>query len=347
MFFVISGVFPDRQRIISGETASEGMSQRSSLYLHPQQREQIRHLASGFLWRSELPTWLLIITIYAGWFTTLAFWQTLGLLPATLLLIGFTAWYMSLQHELIHGHPTRFAWLNQLFGTLPLAVWYPYGLYRDSHLAHHRHHSLTHPVDDPESYYFTDESWARFSPWQKRLIRARNTFAGRLMLAPLLDILQTLGSAAAAFRHLHLRAMTMWLVHALLLVVLFAWMTHVGFSPVWFVLAVSYPALALTKVRSFFEHRAADDPLARSVINEAGLFWRILFLNLNYHSVHHDLPGVPWYGLKAIYQQNREAYRQRNHGFLVRGYGEWLRQFWGRPVDVTVHPGKQQGEGYE
>jgi hypothetical protein len=93
-----------------------------------------------------------------------------------------------------------------------------------------------------------------------------------------------------------------------------------------------------------FEHRAADDPLARSVINEAGLFWRVLFLNLNYHSVHHDLPGVPWYGLKAIYQQNREAYRQRNHGFLVRGYGEWLRQFWARPVDVTVHPGKQQGK---
>ncbi|WP_337036304.1 fatty acid desaturase [Enterobacter asburiae] len=323
------------------------MSQRSSLYLHPQQREQIRHLASGFLWRSELPTWLLIITIYAGWFATLTYWQTLGLLPATLLLIGFTAWYMSLQHELIHGHPTRFAWLNQLCGTLPLAVWYPYGLYRDSHLAHHRHHSLTHPVDDPESYYFTDESWARFSPWQKRTIRARNTFAGRLVLAPLLDILQTLGSAAAAFRHLHLRAMAMWLVHVLLLVALFAWMTRTGFSPVWFVLAVSYPALALTKVRSFFEHRAADDPLARSVINEAGLFWRVLFLNLNYHSVHHDLPGVPWYGLKAIYEQNREAYQQRNHGFLVRGYGEWLRQFWVRPVDVTVHPAKQQGEGYE
>ena len=172
-FFVISGVIPDRQRIISGETASEGMSKRSSLYLHPQQRNQIHRLASGFLWRSELPTWLLMFTIYAGWFATLAFWQTLGLLPATLLLIGFTAWYMSLQHELIHGHPTRFAWLNQLFGTLPLAVWYPYGLYRDSHLAHHRHHSLTHPVDDPESYYFTDESWARFSPWQKRTIRAR------------------------------------------------------------------------------------------------------------------------------------------------------------------------------
>ncbi|HFT0376741.1 TPA: fatty acid desaturase [Enterobacter mori] len=315
-----------------------------SHYLHPQQREHIHQLATRFLWRSELPTWLLIIAIYTGWFTTLAYWHTLGLLPATVLLIWFTAWYMSLQHELIHGHPTRFPRLNQLFGTLPLAVWYPYGLYRDSHLAHHHNDRLTVPVDDPESYYFTEQTWARFTPWQKRIIHARNTFLGRLLLAPLLDIVQTLGSAVAAFRQLRLRAMLMWLVHGALLAGLVVWMRHVGFSPVWFVLAVSYPALALTKVRSFLEHRAADDPLARSVINEAGIFWQVLFLNLNYHSVHHDLPGVPWYGLKALYQQNRAAYQQRNHGFVVKGYGQWLRQFWDKAVDVTVHPGIKREE---
>jgi len=202
------------------------MGKRHSLYLHEQQRNHIRRLAAGFLWRSELPTWLLIIMIYGGWFTTLALWQTLGLLPATLLLIWFTAWYMSLQHELIHGHPTRVAWFNQLFGILPLAVWYPYGLYRDSHLAHHRHHHLTVPVDDPESYYFTHESWARFSPWQKRIIHLRNTFVGRLLLAPLLDIVQTLGSAVAAICDLNVRAMVMWLIHGLLLAGLFAWMVH-------------------------------------------------------------------------------------------------------------------------
>lgn len=315
-----------------------------SHYLHPQQREHIHQLATRFLWRSELPTWLLIIAIYTGWFTTLAYWHTLGLLPATVLLIWFTAWYMSLQHELIHGHPTRFPRLNQLFGTLPLAVWYPYGLYRDSHLAHHRNDHLTVPVDDPESYYFTEQTWARFTPWQKRIIHVRNTFLGRLLLAPLLDIVQTLGRAVAAFRQRHLRAMLMWLVHGVLLAGLFVWMRHVGFSPVWFVLAVSYPALALTKVRSFLEHRAADDPLARSVINEAGIFWQVLFLNLNYHSVHHDLPGVPWYGLKALYQQNRAVYQQRNHGFVVKGYGQWLRQFWDKAVDVTVHPGIKREE---
>lgn len=132
------------------------MGKGSSYYLHEEQREAIRRLSQGWLWRSEFPTWMLIAGIYGGWFSTLIFWQSLGLIPSTLLLIGFTTWYLSLQHELIHGHPTRVAWFNQLLGTLPLAVWYPYGLYRDSHLAHHRHDHLTMPTDDPESYYFTD-----------------------------------------------------------------------------------------------------------------------------------------------------------------------------------------------
>ncbi len=288
-----------------------------------------------------------MMTIYGGWFATLANWQALGLYPATVLLIVFTAWYMSLQHELIHGHPTHFPRLNQLFGTLPLAVWYPYGLYRDSHLVHHRNDHLTVPMHDPESYYFSDESWAQFRPWQKRVIHLRNTFIGRLLLAPLIDIVQTLSSAVSAFRRVQIDAMLMWVTHLALLTMLLGWMSHLGFSPLWFVLAVSYPALALTKVRSFLEHRAADDPLARSVINEAGLFWRVLFLNLNYHSVHHDLPGVPWYVLKAIYLHSRDAYQQRNHGFLAKGYGEWLRHFWGKSVDVSVHPGINKGDCHE
>lgn len=323
------------------------MAKKTSLYLHPQQRDLIRQLSRSRLWRSELPTWLLIITIYGGWFATLIYWQTLGLLPATLLLIWFSAWYMSLQHELIHGHPTRWPRLNQLLGIMPLAVWYPYGLYRDSHLAHHDNHHLTLPVDDPESYYFTAESWRRFAPWQRRVIHLRNTFIGRLLLAPLLDIGQTLLSAWRAFRLRQKAAMAMWTTHGLLLAGLFTLMARVDFSPLYFVAVVSYPALALTKVRSFFEHRAADDPLARSVINEAGLPWRVLFLNLNYHSVHHDLPGVPWYGLRKLYLLEKEGYRQRNHGFLVRGYGEWLRRFLFRAVEVNTHPGVKQRGGAE
>ncbi|MFP3448827.1 fatty acid desaturase, partial [Pseudomonas sp. SIMBA_067] len=118
-------------------------------------------------------------------------------------------------------------------------------------------------------------------------------------------------------------AIAMWLLHGTLLALLFFWMARQGFSPLWYLLAVSYPALALTKVRSFYEHRAADDPLARSVNNEAAWPWRMLFLNLNYHSVHHDLPGVPWYGLRRLYLRDREHYYHRNHGFRVAGYRVW------------------------
>lgn len=314
------------------------MSEKTAVYLHDQQREAIRQLARSWLWRSELPTWLLIIAVYSGWFGTLAYWRTLGLLPATLLLIFFTAWYMSLQHELIHGHPTRYPWLNQLFGMLPLAVWYPYGLYRDSHLAHHRHHPLTLPDEDPETYYFSAARWQRFPRWQQRIIALRNTFAGRLLLAPLLDIAGVLAGIGRAFRQREKSKIAMWLTHGALLALLVAWLKACDFSVVWFLLAVSYPALGITKVRSFLEHRAAEEPQARSVINEAAWPWRLLFLNLNYHSVHHDLPGLPWYGLRTVYLLWRKEYQQRNHGFVVQGYREWLRRYLFTAVDVTAHP---------
>lgn len=316
-------------------------------YLSLQQRAWLKARARSWLWRSEFPTWLLIGVIYGGWFAVMLNAQTLGRLPATLLLIVFTGWYMSLQHELIHGHPTRWPRVNQLFGTLPLAVWYPYGLYRDSHLAHHRNHTLTEPDEDPETYYLSAARWAKLPRWQQQLIHLRNTFLGRLLLGPLLDVAATFGRMWQALRHGDRPAIAMWLLHGTLLALLFFWMARQGFSPLWYLLAVSYPALALTKVRSFYEHRAADDPLARSVNNEAAWPWRMLFLNLNYHSVHHDLPGVPWYGLRRLYLRDREHYYQRNHGFRVAGYRVWLRQFWVRPVGVNVHPGRSAEKTHE
>ncbi|POP47308.1 fatty acid desaturase [Superficieibacter electus] len=319
------------------------MRKHETAYLDQQQRALIRQWAGSWLWRSELPTWIIIVIIYGGWLMTLAHWKTLGLLPATALLIWFSSWYMSLQHELIHGHPTRYPRVNQLLGLMPLAIWYPYGLYRDSHLAHHDNHHLTVPPDDPESYYVTDASWRSFPPWRRKLIHMRNTFCGRLLLSPLLDIASTLNHAATAFRQRQSKAIAMWLGHGVLLLATFAWLSKCDFPLFWYVLAVSYPALALTKVRSFLEHRAAEDPLARSVITEAALPWRLLFLNLNYHSVHHDLPGVPWYGLRKVYLYESVRYQQRNGGFIVHGYGQWLRQFFLKPVNVNVHPGFEKG----
>ena len=130
----------------------------------------------------------------------------------------------------------------------------------------------------------------------------------------------------------------MWLIH-LSLLALVLWIAQLaGISAWWYLLAVSYPALGLAMVRSFYEHRAVDEPSARSIINEAAWPWRLLFLNLNYHLVHHDLPGLSWYGLRKAYLADRIEYQLRNHGFVVQGYSQWWRNYAWRSVEVTQHP---------
>lgn len=126
-------------------------TQSHSHYLHSAQRNWIRQLKRRWYWRLELPTWGIMAAVYGGWFGVAQYWQALGPWLGTPLLILLTTWYMSLQHELIHGHPTRWPRVNQLFGLLPLAVWYPYGLYRDSHIQHHRNEHLTNPHEIPKA----------------------------------------------------------------------------------------------------------------------------------------------------------------------------------------------------
>ncbi|WP_158784547.1 fatty acid desaturase [Pantoea sp. BAV 3049] len=307
-------------------------------YLNAQQRAAIKLRSSHWIWRSELPTWCVMACVYGGWFGLVAAWQWLGALSATPLMILVTAWYMSLQHELIHGHPTRWARVNQLLGQLPLAIWYPYRLYRDSHLQHHRNEHLTLPDYDPETYYYSAQQWQRYPRLFPLLAAVRNTLAGRVLLGPLLDIIGTAKDALSKMRNGDRREQLMWLNHAVLLAGVFYWLHLHGISTLWYLLAVGYPGLSLTKIRSFYEHRAEEHPEARSALNEAGPFWRLLFMNLNYHLVHHDLPGLPWYGLREVYLADREKYQQRSEGFVVNGYGTLLKAHLFTPVEVNVHP---------
>ena len=75
-------------------------------------------------------------------------------------------------------------------------------------------------------------------------------------------------------------------------------------------------------LRSFLEHQWDESPKARTAIVEASWFWRILYLNNNLHSVHHEHPALPWYELPREYEANREAYLSANGGYLLDGYRE-------------------------
>ena len=120
----------------------------------------------------EIPTLLLILATYGAWCAlTLAYgrWPLYVLAPLIALVLTL---HSSIQHEIVHGHPTRWRALNRLFAMVPLTLWLPYERYRHTHHVHHIDARLTDPLDDPESFYWRPEDWARLGPVARRAAAA-------------------------------------------------------------------------------------------------------------------------------------------------------------------------------
>lgn len=287
----------------------------------------------------ELPTWGLIAAVYGGWLALVVWHAAMPLwlwLPAA---AWIAAWHGSLQHELIHGHPTRSRRLNAALGWPPLALWLPYELYRDLHLRHHRDAWLTDPLEDPESFYLPPDLWARRSGLIRAAAWTLQTFAGRILLGPLVS---TLGFWAASLIERGAPGKGLvWARHLAGVALLLAFAVGLCGVPLWAYLAgFVYGGRALSLIRSFAEHRAADTVAHRTAIVEASAPWALLFLNNNLHVVHHDHPGVAWYRLPALYRAERARILAANGGLIYQGYGEIVRRFLVRPVDRPVHPGR-------
>ncbi|AMB85491.1 fatty acid desaturase [Pseudomonas agarici] len=308
-------------------------------YFDPVHREEILSLSRTFTGRTEWPTWLLLVAVYGGWFATLLGSHHLGLWPSTMLLIVLVAWWLSVQHELLHGHPTRFVGLNKLLGYAPFAVWYPYTLYRDSHLLHHHDEDLTLPGIDPESRYLRQQDWQRCSLFKKGLYRLNKTVFGRLLVGAPLALLSLVQEQGQRLRRGERRVWLMWLSHGALTVLMLVFVARHSIVPVWhYLLLVSIPALSVAMLRSYYEHRPHAEPEQRTVINEAGWPLSWLFLNNNLHLTHHDLPKLPWYFLPRVYRARREQWLARSGGFLVKGYGELWRRHAVSAIDSPQHP---------
>ncbi|WP_306715647.1 fatty acid desaturase [Burkholderia dolosa] len=318
-------------------------------YLDSAHAREVAALRSTFAARTEWPTWLLVVVVHGGWLAVVMSMHA-GRLPrfaATPLLVILSAWHMSLQHELLHGHPTRSALVNRLLGSVPLAIWYPYTIYRDTHLAHHRDATLTMPGIDPESTYVLREQWNDANAVQRYLWRTRKRFVGRLIVGPPLSVSTMLCEAIGEWRRGDRRYARTWFAHAIAACLLLAWLQCAeGIAWWYYLLAVTWPALSVAMIRSLYEHRAADDPKHRIAINEAGLPMRLLYLNNNYHVVHHDLPGLPWYLLRRVYLGRARAYADKNGGYVIRGgYWELLKRYAWRETDAPVHPAAGAARG--
>ncbi len=250
------------------------------------------------------------------------------------------AWQASLQHEVIHGHPTPSGGLNRWIAGPPLALWLSYERYRETHMQHHVDERLTDPLDDPESYYVSQRTWNRIGPLHRTLLVALNTLAGRLVLGPVWTVGRFAVSEGRRLRRSGRRSAGLWIRHALQAVAVALFVDAVAGVPIWlYLLAVVWPATSLMLLRSFAEHRPAELPAHRSAIVESRgpLAW--LYLSNNLHALHHERPGLAWYVLSKIYRANRDAVLERNGGFRLSGYREVARRWLLAPRDHPRHPG--------
>ena len=284
-------------------------------------------------------TWLLVPTVYAAWLLAVVACNALGPVVGPVLVVLATCWFTSLQHELIHGHPSKSRRVNRLMGLAPLAVWYPYELYLRSHLAHHRDELLTEPGIDPESNYIDAAGWQRLSRLYRPLWIAQRTVLGRFLLGPAMVIVPTWLDIVRRPLRRDFSQSRSWAVHLLLVgAMLLALDRYAGIGPLRYLSTIGYPALGLAMLRSFYEHRPAPQASHRVVINEAGLFWRILYLNNNYHAVHHERPDLPWYLVRRFYLEHRAEVLSRNGGFVVAGYLPLMKRYATKAVDSPIHP---------
>lgn len=251
--------------------------------------------------------------------------------PALALLGGL---HFSLQHEAIHGHPTPWRRVNTALVGVPLALWCPYRLYRESHLAHHDS-ELTVPGVDPESYYVSAADWNRAGWLHRRLLGWNRTLAGRLVVGTWLviaragrDALRALGTRGGRREwgpHLVLAALTVGVV------------VGVAGLPWWeYLLGLVWGGTAVTLLRSFAEHRAVTGD--RSAVVASNPFMALIFLNNNLHHTHHARPGAAWYRLPELHRRLGSDDVAREGAGWYRGYAEIARRYLVRPFDTVVHP---------
>ncbi|MBU4528265.1 MAG: fatty acid desaturase [Hoeflea sp.] len=259
-----------------------------------------------------------------------------------LVLIPTITLHSSLQHEFLHGHPFRNQKLNDLLIAPPIGVLVPYLRFKSCHLTHHINENITDPYDDPESYYLDRTVWATLPAWFRSLLVANNTLVGRITLGPALATVGFLRSEYVRAKAGDRAIPMIWLRHILAVVLLFWLISSYGSLPPMAYFIAAYFGMGLLMVRSFLEHQAVEKTNQRSVIIETRGPLSLLFLNNNFHSVHHAYPSLAWYRIPAFFRENRERFLRMNGGYRYESYWEVFRRFAFRPKEPVAWPIERQ-----
>lgn len=285
----------------------------------------------------EWPTLLVVIYAYGLWAVGTTLWDHSAILSVALIAVAL-AQFSSLQHEVLHGHPFRNRHLNEALVFPAFMLLMPYERFRDLHLQHHFDPTLTDPYDDPESNFQDPAVWARLSRPVRALLWFNNTLLGRMLVGPAVGLWSLIRGDWALIAKGAPGVLRAWLLNAAGLVPVVWWLASVGTMPLLAYPVAVYLAYSLLKIRTYLEHRAHESSRARTVVIEDRGPLSLLFLNNNFHVVHHMHPTLPWYRLPAAYAARRAHYLRRNDGYVYKSYGQIFRQYLLRAKDPVPHP---------
>jgi len=283
----------------------------------------------------EWPTVALIVAFAIAWaalilgHAAVPWWLSL---PALVYLGGL---WMSIQHELLHGHPTRWNSVNTTIGFVPLGLWLPFVRYKSAHVQHHRS-DLTDPFDDPESTYVDPARWQHAGPLRRRLMVFERTSIGRLTVGVPQVIGHFLVRDLRSLRDRHV--WSAWILHLPAAALLAWWLFAVVEVPAWeYVIGFALGGAACSALRSFVEHAAVLQG-TRSAIVETNPAMALLFMNNNLHHTHHADPDAPWFDIPRLHREMGSNDIAADGAGYYRGYAQVLGRYLVRPFSQPDHP---------
>ena len=286
--------------------------------------------------RGEWRTLLVVVAVYGLTVLTVLRYEVLTPWLAIPMLAVLGAWHLSMQHEVLHGHPFKNQFLNDAIGGIPVTLWIPYLAFKKDHHEHHLS-DLTNPALDNESYYVSQEQWDKAGRIRRAAWTANRTILFRIFVWTIVStmtyVLSVLKRAARNEKSDRL-AVVLHVVG----VVFVVYLVSLSNMPLWqFALGTVYGGRILNAIRPFPEHKYQSGVETRTAMIMAGPFMSLLMLNNNLHVAHHDEPGVPWYGYHKLMNRVNAVERARDAGLLYEGgYAEVFRKFSFKPVDSPV-----------
>ena len=286
--------------------------------------------------RAEWRTLLVVVAVYGLTVLTVLRYEVLTPWLAIPMLAVLGAWHLSMQHEVLHGHPFKNQFLNDLIGGIPVTLWIPFLAFKKDHHEHHLS-DLTNPALDNESYYVSQEQWDKAGKIRRAAWTANRTILFRMFVWTIVStityVLSVLRRAARNEKSDRL-AVVLHVVGVAFVV----YLVSLSSMPLWqFALGTLYGGRILNAIRPFPEHKYQSGVETRTAMIMAGPFMSLLMLNNNLHVAHHDEPGVPWYGYHKLMNRVNAVERARDAGLLYEGgYAEVFRKFSFKPVDSPV-----------